>query len=169
MGRDPAPEAVRVAEFGALRAEIDQRISLQQSLLALNLTAVGGVIGFVVSSDRVTTDLLLVIPVVSPMLGLLWLGHESCIRRIAKYIREQGWIWTPSWEEAIERERGESNVLGFVFRVAVALAFVGVAAVALVLARPWNPAASVGVCLLWATGVVTTCLNVVAFTRVDWR
>jgi len=59
---EPATEAVRLAEFHSLRQEITDRSSRQQALLALNVAAVGAVVGFVVG-EQAPPELLLVIAI----------------------------------------------------------------------------------------------------------
>jgi hypothetical protein len=95
---------VRRAEYVALRAEIAQRLSSQQALVALNITAIATIVGFVLAehtgSKQPSESLLLLVPVVSSVLGLLWLDHDRNIRRIAEYISTELWRYrVHSWEK----------------------------------------------------------------------
>jgi hypothetical protein len=92
-----ATDEVRLAEFDVLRREIAQRSSFQHGLMVLNLTAIGAVVGLVFGRN-VDGTLLLVLPVLSSALGLLWFSNHVAITRIATYIGTELWIWTPSWE-----------------------------------------------------------------------
>jgi hypothetical protein len=92
---EQSPEAVRLAEFAGLRSEILQRTQQQQALIALDLTVVGTIAGFVISG-RAQDQILLVAAIISGMLGLLWLDHHMTITRIGLYIRDELWHWQPS-------------------------------------------------------------------------
>jgi hypothetical protein len=67
-----------LAEFSILRDEIANRSSAQHTLIALNLTAIGGIRGFVLSSHA-DVRLLLLLPMLSPALGLLFFEHAKKI------------------------------------------------------------------------------------------
>jgi hypothetical protein len=114
---DPAPTEVRLAEYAALRQEIQNRSGLQQTLLGLNVTAIAA-IGGLVLSRRVSPAILLVLPPIVLTLGFLWVDHDRVIHDLARYIRTQLWTWTPSWQQ--EHGRGHSPLwfwtpIGFVW------------------------------------------------------
>jgi hypothetical protein len=83
-GRTPDDER---AEFAAYREEILHRSNQQYTLLALDLTALTAIAGFVLSNnaDRL---LLLLLPIVSSSIGLLWYDHARNIDSLGTYIRE---------------------------------------------------------------------------------
>jgi hypothetical protein len=153
-----ASDETRLAEFVALKGEISQRSGFQQALIVLNLATVGSVVGVVVSHPNLRT-LLLVVAVVSPILGLLWLDHQRNIRRISKYIAG---LWAPSWGRHI-REAPPPRLWSVIYWGAMALIFVGVSATTLGVAFPARHG-SAGVWLLWGAGVVLTSLYVTAFS-----
>lgn len=76
---------IALAEFSALRDEIANRSGAQNTLLSLNLTAIGGIGGVVLSGKAQL--LLLLLPILSPALGLLFLDHAMNIKNIGNYIR----------------------------------------------------------------------------------
>jgi hypothetical protein len=80
------PEDAR-AEFAAYRQEILHRSSQQYTLLALDLTALTAIAGFVLS-DNADRLLLLLLPIVSSSIGLLWYDHARNIDSLGTYIRE---------------------------------------------------------------------------------
>ncbi len=98
-----------LAEFSALRDEIANRSSAQHTLIGLNLTAIGGIGGFVLS-EHADVRLLLLLPILSPALGLLFFDHAINIKKIGTYIGEElrpalvailGPIGTMRYEEVI--------------------------------------------------------------------
>ncbi|HEX3330420.1 MAG TPA: hypothetical protein VHS27_10910 [Gaiellales bacterium] len=80
------PEDARV-EFAAYRQEILHRSSQQYTLLALDLTALTAIAGFVLS-DNADRLLLLLLPIVSGSIGLLWYDHARNIDSLGSYILE---------------------------------------------------------------------------------
>jgi hypothetical protein len=90
----PAPDAevqvvsqVMLAEYAALRAEVDRRATVQWNVLALQLTSTGVIAGLVIwhASD---IALLLVIPLSSYMLGSRYILHDYHLKLISRYIRD---------------------------------------------------------------------------------
>lgn len=75
------------AEFAAYRQEILTRSGHQYTLLALDLTALTAIGGFVLS-DKADRLLLLLLPIVSSSIGLLWYDHARNIDSLGDYIRE---------------------------------------------------------------------------------
>jgi hypothetical protein len=167
---DPAPETVRLAEYAELKSAIGRREVVQHALMALNLTAVGTVSGFVVSADA-STDLLLVLSVISPILGLVWLDHDRNIDRMTRYLRDELWIWQPSWERRI-REKLLPLWLSAAYWSAYFLTFFGASAAALGLAWP-EGSGRAGEWLLWSLGAALSAIYAVlfayAFVTRRWR
>ena len=75
------------AEFAAYRQEILHRSSQQYTLLALDLTALTTIAGFVLAKNA-DQLLLLLLPIVSSSIGLLWYDHARNIDSLGTYIRE---------------------------------------------------------------------------------
>jgi hypothetical protein len=155
-----APETVRLAEHSALRAEINQRTSFQHALVALNLTAVATTIGFVIA-DNASKHLLLILPLVSPALGLLWLDHNRMIRVLADYIRDELWHWTPSWETYVGRRRPSSPWWSLAFWGSVFSIFLAAPIAGLVIGFPKGSTA--GSWALWLAGVGLSALYGLAY------
>jgi hypothetical protein len=111
-----------IAQFTALRAEIEYRTQAQANLVQLNITAIGALGGFGLS-QYADERVLLLIPVVSTMLGLFWLDHAAVIFEIGDFIRdrilpklatEASIPDMPNWEKFVEeRERRLHVRLGF--------------------------------------------------------
>jgi hypothetical protein len=162
-----AGEDVRLAEFAALRQEIAQRSSFQHGLMALNLTATGAIMGVVYgrSADR---TLLLLLPILSPALGLLWFGTHIAILRIGAYIGRVLWIWTPSWELWLgNTEASEDRWWHRTWAPTVLLVFCGAPLAALSTVRPFG-SGSLTQWLLWSSGLALTSFLVVTSVQI-WR
>jgi hypothetical protein len=168
MGADDSspPRAtveVRLAEFHALRQEIAQRSSFQHGLIVLNLTALGAVMGLVFGQD-VDETFLLVVPVISPALGILWFGNHVHIIRIGNYIGTMLWTWTPSWELWLtECEPNELRWWNRTWWPTVQLIFCGPPAVILA-TGPFLQVGSVTEWTLWSMGFVLTAYLAIAST-----
>jgi hypothetical protein len=107
-----------LAEFAALRAEMQRIASQQWNVLALQITIAGAIFGFSLSGPN-RELLLLIIPFSTYMLCGRYVLHTYGIRRIATYIREvlsrevAGGL---GWEEWT-RKNGINHQIGL-FRVA---------------------------------------------------
>jgi hypothetical protein len=73
-------------EYVALREEIQNRTKAQHTFINLNLTAVTAVAGFALKDNRET---LLVLPVICPVLGLLWLDQARMIDVLGRYLEHE--------------------------------------------------------------------------------
>lgn len=95
---------VLLAEYGALRAEIDRRSQAQQTMLNLALTFSGALLAYAVAHE--TIAVLLLQPIVVCALGLLYADHGFMIRRIGRYLRDHC---------AVEADRltGEPGLMGW--------------------------------------------------------
>jgi hypothetical protein len=76
----------RRAEFNAYRAEILARANFQHTLISIDLTALAALAGFVLS-HHADKRLLLLLPIVSSSIGLLWYDHARNIESLGDYIR----------------------------------------------------------------------------------
>lgn len=83
-----AQRELQLAEFGALRAEIGARSGVQHQLMALNITALAAIGGFVIS-DKADPLLLLMLPLVACSLGVIWHDHARNIENIGSYIKDE--------------------------------------------------------------------------------
>jgi hypothetical protein len=96
---------VRLAEYVALRQEIQNRSGPQQTLVGLNVTAIG-TIGVIALTRRISPAVLLALPPICVTLGFLWMDHDRVIHDLGRYLRTQLWNWTPNWQQ--EHGRGHS-------------------------------------------------------------
>lgn len=96
-----------LAEFSALREEIQARVKAQQQMLSLQLTLSGAVFGFAISQPG-KTALLLIVPFSSYLLcGRLVAQHFGTLR-VAKYIKEDLSDRVPGglrWEQWLEQQQ----------------------------------------------------------------
>jgi hypothetical protein len=150
----PPSETAQLAEYAALRAEIAQRSSFQQALIALNLTSAATVFGFVLTKHA-SEALILLVPVTSSTLGLLWLDHHRNIQLLATYTR-QNWPGNESWEQW--RAGRPLTLQGIVYFIAVAIVF-GVAGIGSLVVG-WPAGSHVGEWALCVAGLVLTVLFV---------
>jgi len=91
------------AKFAAYRQEILERSGHQHALLALNLTTVAALAGFVLT-DHADSRLLLLLPVLSGSIGLLWCDHAWSIESIGGHL-EAELPWLASYEQSPGRVR----------------------------------------------------------------
>ncbi|GAA2851594.1 hypothetical protein Acy02nite_35190 [Actinoplanes cyaneus] len=77
-----------LAEFSALRAEIDSRSKYQQQILALQLTLTSAIFGLGLSKP-VPIGLLMIVPLSSYLLCGRYIGQRSAIRWASRYITEK--------------------------------------------------------------------------------
>lgn len=123
-GSPEASDEARLNEFQALRKEIDRRSDAQDKLLALLVTASAAIIGLLIKNDGLEARFALVLATMAGALGVLWVDHARNIGMIGQYIRDDLWIWTPSWEvDKVKIEK--SGLERFVFAIAVSATFVG--------------------------------------------
>jgi hypothetical protein len=121
----PPADDTTIRQFEVLWAEIARRSNAQQALLAATVTATGTVGGLVVSG-RADPVLLVVLAVVAPVFGLLWIDHAQNIGEIGKFIR-RNWPGSPNWEqENEERKNTPAGRLRFlIFMPTMSLVFLG--------------------------------------------
>lgn len=81
---------IGLGEFGALRGEISNRSSAQNTLINLNITAVGTIGGLSIAYHA-NPLVLLILPPLSSALGLLYIDHARNISRLGWYVRERLW------------------------------------------------------------------------------
>jgi hypothetical protein len=83
-----AAAAIDQAMFSACREEILARSAHQHTLISINLTALAAVAG-VVLSGHADKRLLLLLPLLSSSIGLLWYDHARNIDSLGDYVRER--------------------------------------------------------------------------------
>ncbi len=83
------PVAVNIvlAEFNALRSEIDNLAVAHRAMMALNITVVSAVLGFVVA-NKANPHLLLILPLASAGIGLVYQWYVMHAKHIGDYINE---------------------------------------------------------------------------------
>jgi len=85
-----------LSEYTQLSEEIGRRSTAQQALVTVNATVIGAIGGFALARHQPV--LLVLLPVLSAALGLLWLDHARSIRSKGVYIGDvlAPVIWTAS-------------------------------------------------------------------------
>ena len=177
---DPAaPEAtsrlldVALAEFKALRDEIGSRASSSHTLININAVA-SGVAGGLVVNNPGRVELLLILPILSPVLGLLWLDHAHNIRNMGDYINltlrplitagiGPGGEGALAWEEHVDRYEQRAWLRFLPLGVPVLVLFAAVPLVAL--ARTASDVGSGWQWLLWVGGALLTLSFLVLWSR----
>lgn len=76
---------VALAEYGTLRGEIASRISAQDAMISIHVTAVAAIIGFALTG-RGSLVMLLIVPPLSCAVGAMYVNHNAHIRLISHYI-----------------------------------------------------------------------------------
>lgn len=181
---DPAiGTQVMLAEYAALRAEVERRANAQWNIFALQLAAAGSIAGVAVASTANLT-LLLLIPLSSYLLGSRYILHDFHIKLIRRYLRESlsgrlaGHLQWETWRNvalAAPTSRGWFSVTGWNFVHSTRLAFEGVGLLAVlaagvagvyqwVLRSPAWPLVA-GYALGWSLGAVVTVVLRRAFRR----
>jgi hypothetical protein len=161
--------AILLAEFQALRAEIAARSTTQATMMQLAITAFGALAGlaFTQYGDH---RLLLLIPVISTILGLIWLDHASNISNIGDFIKAElmpalqkaaAMDALPDYEKVVRKFEREPGMIFRVFGLPPLLVFIVVPLVAMVMAldfpaRDW---------LFWALFLCDALLLVVFAVR----
>lgn len=115
-------EEARLRQFEVLWAEIARRSTAQQALIAATVTATGTVGGLV--AGGADAALLVVLGLVVPVFGLLWLDHARNIGEIGRFIADN-WMWSPNWEEKYEdsKHAPAGRVRFYVFVLAISIVF----------------------------------------------
>jgi hypothetical protein len=138
--RAPADVQIRLAEFTALRAEIDRRANIQWNVFALQVASSGAIGSLAITSISKAT-LLLIIPMLSFMLGSRYILHDYHIKLIQDYIRDSlspslsGALGWTRWKMNLPQEARSSgwfSIIGWKVTHSTRLAFEGVAALALI-------------------------------------
>lgn len=75
-----------LAQFTALRAEIQNRSTFQTTIVSLNITAIGVISGFFFA-QHADPRVMFIIPVLSPILGMMYVDHDVNIGNIGRFIQ----------------------------------------------------------------------------------
>jgi hypothetical protein len=136
------------AEFASYRAEILARSAHQHTLLTLNITALSALSAFVLS-DKASQQLLILLPIVSGAVGLLWYDHARNIDSLGDYIRTELPGFDGYERRIAELEQSEKRRVPMT--AALTLMFVGAPVAGLVVPLGEIDGALWG---LWAVGLV---------------
>ena len=176
--------SVLLAEYGALRAELDRRATIQWNVVALQISSAGVVVSLAISKTSLN-PLLLLLPLSSYVFGSRYILHDYHIKLVDRYIRRSlsrrldGNLQWEKWK----RRQTRSPRLGARTPRAVhwnalhptRLTFEGVAFLALVAAAlaaiaDWTATAPAwhivaGLALWWALDVIALVALHVSFRR----
>lgn len=170
---DKAHLDVLMAEFKALRDEIGSRATSSHTLININVVA-SGVLGGLVVNNPGRVELLLLLPILSPILGLLWIDHAHNIRNIGDYI---GTTLRPAvnavagddtgsllgWEDYVDRYEQRSLLRFLPLGAPVIVLFAGIPLAALIRTTP--DLGTVWQWCIWAAGALLTASFIVLLLR----
>jgi hypothetical protein len=169
-----------LAEFGGLRGEISTRVNLLATMILVNLTVLGVVFGIALNKPE-NIWVLLILPIVTPLIGLLYLDQARVLSYFSSYIA--GHILPKlelkdapvfRWEPWIVRLQSRPTLaLPYVFSLFVQ--FLGPPIAVLLYANPDNPppesvesslnlADSLQQKLWWAGAVLTSIMALYAIS-----
>lgn len=153
-----------IAEFSALRQEIESRETRRQNLFSLHITASGAVFSLAITVPK-NSLFLLIIPISTYLFCSQFTLHAHAIFKIGRYIRDELDLKVPGglkWEAWQERQSISIRIPRFAYPNLIA--FPGVAIVALIWIAPtvftgWQQVtlpSNVGVLLIWIVGLLAT-------------
>jgi hypothetical protein len=148
---------IALSEFSALRTEITTRSTAQHTLINLSITATSAVGGFVLTG-RFEPVLLLILPILSPALGMLYLDHALNIRNIGRYINKQLKPILPlmRYEEAVEIYQQHKLLRVLPYGLPIFIIFAGVPLGSL--AATYAALQHIWTWVLWGTGLMLSLL-----------
>lgn len=168
---------VSLAEFNAMRKEIADRSTTQNTLINLNLTAVAALVS-IIATQEVDERLLLLLCPISCALGLLWVDHGRTIRDLGTYIDRE--LRTSlcevaehevlAWEEKSGEYR-EGRDVTFTYRLPLFLVFAGPPLAAILITAFSEP--GIGdfdppLLVYWLGGLVLTAYIVAVLGRMQF-
>jgi hypothetical protein len=153
--------SVALAALGKLNVEIADRSKAQQRILFLAVTAVGAIGGFTINNDK-THELALLIPLVSSMLGFLWLDHAYTIHRLGRFVQNEMWECLdgltgesiPNWEKRGEQDASD-RLARMAFVLPVSALLVGPSLATLVALHPGRLGPNWLLQLGWVSGAIS--------------
>lgn len=174
LNADSRTQDGALAEYAALRQEVDSRWNRAHSLLTSQLTICGAIFGVALASQA-QTRVLLVIPHLAYLLCSRFYAQVLGVYRITVYIRDE---LSPRvagglrWEEYLTRNPAASPLP---WLSAHLLTFSGPS----ILATAWtagyvfggvmHPAARVGMIVVWGLGVIAVVAGTIQLVRVPGR
>jgi hypothetical protein len=124
-----------LALYNSLREEIKTRSTSQAGLVTLNVTAIGVLGGVFFGKADNTPEILLLIPMVSSVLGMLWTDHAINIANLGHFIQTDVKLELmksidlpsiPDYEVSIRRMEKRAGLRLFVLGVPILLIFAGI-------------------------------------------
>jgi len=124
-----------LAIYNSVRDEIKTRSTAQAGLVALNVTAIGILGGFFFGKAQNPPEILLLIPIVSSVLGMLWIDHAINIANQGSFIQNVvmpelmqsiDLASIPNYEVSIRRMEKRAGLRLFVLGVPILLIFAGI-------------------------------------------
>jgi hypothetical protein len=158
MATDEDPESLQrmaLSEFSALRNEIGSRSTAQHTLINLSITAIGAVVGFALA-QKGNLSLLLLLPILSPSLGMLYLDHAINIMNIGNYIDTQlkPILRLMRYEEVV-RSFEQRRLLRVLYGIPIFIIFAGMSIGSLTVTFPiLQEAMQTGMWMLWSIGLI---------------
>jgi drug/metabolite transporter (DMT)-like permease len=77
---------ILLSQFAALKTEIQNRSSFQTTIVSINVTAIGVISGFYFA-QHADPRVLFVIPILSPILGMMYVDQDANIGNIGRFIQ----------------------------------------------------------------------------------
>jgi hypothetical protein len=164
-----------LAEFVALRQEIESRSNRQQPFQTLQLTATAGIFGLALTS-RELAPLLLTIPLISYALCGRVVAQQYGIAKCGTYIHDELSRRVPGgfrWEQWLRKLPNDQSVN---WTMPMAVTFPGVSAVTLIWATSFvfaraapSPPGRLALIVLWIVGLGCTLASVYRIIRVAMK
>ncbi|MCX4824380.1 hypothetical protein OG883_31905 [Streptomyces sp. NBC_01142] len=169
MGEPPEGIDGPVAEFQALRSEIDRRSNLQQALLGVEMVAATALASVALANPNNIT-VLLILPIISLILGAQWYEQRLTIRRIGGYIahtlheKVPGGLW---WE--LQRRTSSGQFLGVLAAYGIFPILSFAAIIVLLIAGVEREEVPAWAIVAWIIGVVALGLQIVTWVMLKKR
>jgi hypothetical protein len=168
---------ISLAEFNAMRQEIADRSTTQNTLINLNLTAVAALVT-IVATQEVDQRLLLLLCSISCALGLLWADHGRTIYDLGTHIGDEirpaleRIAATPvlTWEEKSQGYRRGRNIM-LTYRLPLFLVYAGppVAALLVTAVDPGIADFDGPTFVFWMSGSTLTTYLALVLGRMQFR
>ena len=162
-----------LAEYAALRGEMDSRAKFQQQILALQLTLVSAVFA-VGLSKPVPAGILLTVPLSTYLLCGRYVGQRTALRRIARYITDELSPRVPDglgWDAWSAANRRPERMVDWFIPLLIAFPGAGLLALGWTVPVTFSSAGraawqSLGIGLVWLVGAFATVMSAYLLTRV---
>jgi hypothetical protein len=157
MAADEDPESLQrmaLSEFSALRNEIGSRSTAQHTLINLSITAIGAVVGFALA-QKGELSLLLLLPILSPSLGMLYIDHAINIKHIGYYINTHPILRLMRYEEVVRSYEQRKLLRWLLYGLPIFIIFAGVPIGSLTVTFPiLQKTPETGMWMLWSIGLI---------------